>query len=165
MRGRKPKPPEQRQRRNRIPEPGPEPELQLGPCPAWLSASARAEWVRLAGALEEARAVTGWDRALFADYCSAWGAFADAEAMLKKLAASRSPKGKDAIQAGMVTARRERTEAHERMVRLAAELRLSPVSRFRAPIQRRPQAPPVPAPKTSGPTGTVVRDPRLMQVR
>ena len=61
----------------------PRPPASRPTCPAHLSASAKAEWKRLAGALNRIGLLTQVDRAALAAYCQAYGRWVEAE---KKLA-------------------------------------------------------------------------------
>ena len=162
MVGRKPKPPELRQRRNKRPEGGPEPTMPLGRCPDWVRDEARAEWSRLSSQMTEASAICGWDRAAFLAYCVAFGDWVVACQALKS-GLVRGEKGED----GKVHFSRNpyaavAREAYEQMARLAAELRLTPVSRTRAPLPKRVVPKPTLVRDPSVPTPTEEDDPRMV---
>jgi phage terminase small subunit len=84
MRGRKPKPtalklidgnPGKRPIAGREPKP---PATQPT-CPAHLAATAKSEWKRLAGVLNEIGLLTRIDRTVLATYCQAYGRWVEAD--------------------------------------------------------------------------------------
>lgn len=137
MRGRKPKPPEIRQRRNKPKPSAASPGRPLDPSkpPDWLGAAARAEWDRVVRFLLAEEAASDWDRALLVAYCVSWERWSTAEQEVQRLGQLvKSPKTSVPMQNPFVSIA---NAAHERMVKLAGELRLTPVSRARAPIPKR----------------------------
>lgn len=108
-----------------LPEGVPEP-------PEWLSADARAEWVRVLPVLyTERRTITATDLAIFANYCTAIGQVAEANRILADegltFTGPSGPKRHPAIAIrsdGMTQARQ-----------MAAELGLTPASRGRPAIR------------------------------
>ena len=147
MPGPPPKPAALRARRNRKPEGAPDPDLPLGPCPRHLGQAARAEWRRLAATLVETGALCGLDRGLFVRYCETWGRLLELDRRRPRKMTLR------------VEVARERQALDGHLLRLAAELRLTPVSRTRAPLPtRRPVAPAVATPAQLPPGA----DPRLV---
>jgi len=137
MRGRKPKPtalklvdgnPGKRPINGREPRP----PAARPTCPAYLSPTAKAEWKRLATTLNEIGLLTRIDRTVLAAYCQAYGRWVEAE---KKLAETppllKTPAGY-VQQSPWITIANKQVEL---MVRLMAELGLSPAARSRLAIQ------------------------------
>ena len=99
MRGRKPKPvalkllegnPGKRPINGREPRP----PASQPTCPAHLSPTAKAEWKRLAGMLNQVGMLTQADRAALAAYCQAYGRWVEAERKLAETPALlRTPAG------------------------------------------------------------------------
>lgn len=89
MRGRKPKPthlklPEGIPGRRPINGDEPKPPSDLPTCPAHLSATAKAEWKRLARDPNRIGLLTTVDRGALAAYCQSWGRWVEAERKLKE---------------------------------------------------------------------------------
>ena len=69
----------------RLPPPAAPPRRgRLPSCPAHLNPAARAEWRRIAKALQRAGVLTTFDRAALAAYCQAWGRWVEAEERLSE---------------------------------------------------------------------------------
>ena len=137
MRGRKPKParlklidgnPGKRPIRGREPKP----PTALPTCPAHLSATAKSEWKRLAGVLNEIGLLTRIDRTVLAAYCQAYGRWVEAE---RKLAETppllKTPAGYVQVSPWITISNKQ----VELMTRLMAELGLTPSARSRLAIQ------------------------------
>lgn len=136
MRGRKPKPPELRQRTNAGPPPLEVPDaphaLAAADIPPWLGEIAAAEWTRILAAED---VLTKTDRAALAAYCVAWERWSAAEQQVQKhgqmvrLREDAAPRTNPYIAIAH--------QEHDRMVRLASEMRLTPVSRIRTPVAKK----------------------------
>ncbi len=102
-------------------------------CPAHLSPTAKTEWRRLAADLHAKGVLGQHDRAVLAAYCQAYGRWVEAE---KKIAATpmliKLPSGYIQPSPWLGIA----NKAQEIMLRYAAELGLSPVSRGRVTIRK-----------------------------
>lgn len=68
------------------------PAVEVPRCPAHLDGEAKKEWRRISAELERYGLISGVDRAALAMYCTAWGRYVQAEAMIAEQAAA-SPKG------------------------------------------------------------------------
>ncbi len=136
MRGRKPKPtalkliegnPGKRPINGREPRP----PTSLPTCPSHLSATAKAEWKRLARMLNEIGLLTQIDRGVLAAYCQGYGRWVEAE---RKLAVTppilKTPAGYVQVSPWITIANRQ----VELMTRLMGELGLSPSSRSRLAV-------------------------------
>lgn len=144
MRGRKPKPTalkliEGNPGKRPIHGHEPRPPASKPACPAYLSPTAKAEWKRLAGVLNEIGLLTQVDRTVLAAYCQAYGRWVEAE---KKLAQSppllKTPAGY--VQASPWIAISNKQV--ELMTRLMAEIGLTPSARSRLAIRvDRPRPP------------------------
>jgi P27 family predicted phage terminase small subunit len=137
MRGRKPKPtsqkllegnPGKRPIRGREPQP---PRSQPS-CPAHLSASAKAEWKRLAQSLNGIGLLTQADRAVLAAYCQAYGRWVEAERRLAETPMLlKTPAGYVQPSPWLGIANKQ----VELMTRLMAEIGLTPAARSRLSVQ------------------------------
>jgi P27 family predicted phage terminase small subunit len=110
----------------------PQPPSSQPSCPAHLSATAKAEWKRLAGTLNRIGILTQVDRAALAAYCQAWGRWVEAE---KKLAETpillKTPAGYVQPSPWLTIANKQL----ELMAKYMAELGLTPSARSRLAIQ------------------------------
>ena len=101
-------------------------------CPSYLSPTAKAEWKRLAGALNEIGLLTQIDRTVLAAYCQAYGRWVEAE---KRLAETppllKTPAGYVQTSPWITISNKQ----VELMVRLMGELGLSPSARARLAVQ------------------------------
>ncbi len=161
MRGRKPKPEALRQRRNRRPS-NTDPDAPLGAqgCPGWLGEVARVEWRRLTSTATEWRVFTALDRGPLTAYCVAWERWCKAEAEVQRLGQLiKAPKTGAPMQNPYVSIA---NAAHDRLVKLAAELRLTPISRSRAPIAKIEPPPDVDEPLPETIPGLKVMDARAL---
>lgn len=137
MRGRKPKPtalklidgnPGKRPIRGREPKP----PTALPTCPAHLSATAKSEWKRLAGVLNEIGLLTRIDRTVLAAYCQAYGRWVEAERRLAETPPLlKTPAGYVQVSPWITISNKQ----VELMTRLMAELGLTPSARSRLAIQ------------------------------
>jgi len=110
----------------------PKPPGDKPTCPAHLSPTAKAEWKRIAGTLNEIGLLTRIDRTVLAAYCQAYGRWVEAE---KKLAETppllKTPAGYVQASPWIGIANKQ----VELMVKLMAELGLSPSARSRLAIR------------------------------
>ncbi len=137
MRGRKPKPtalkliegnPGKRPINGREPKP----PSGVPTCPSHLSASAKAEWKRLARTLNDIGLLTQIDRTVLAAYCQAYGRWVEAERRLAETPPIlKTPAGYVQISPWITISNKQ----VELMTRLMAELGLSPTSRSRLSVQ------------------------------
>ena len=137
MRGRKPKPtalkliegnPGKRPINGREPKP----PASVPTCPAHLSASAKAEWKRLARTLNEIGLLTQIDRSVLAAYCQAYGRWVEAERRLAETPPIlKTPAGYVQISPWITISNKQ----VELMTRLMGELGLSPTARARLSVQ------------------------------
>ena len=137
MRGRKPKPTalkliDGNPGKRKISGEEPRPPASCPSCPAHLSATAKAEWKRLAGALNGIGLLTQVDRAALAAYCQAYGRWVEAE---KKLAETptllKMPSGYIQMSPWLTISNKQM----ELMARYMTELGLTPSSRSRLAVQ------------------------------
>ena len=109
----------------------PEPPGSRPTCPSHLSTTAKAEWKRIAGTLNEIGIVTQVDRTVLAAHCQAYGRWVEAE---KKLAETpvflKTPAGY-VQQSPWLTISNNQMEL---MAKYMAELGLTPSSRSRLAI-------------------------------
>lgn len=139
MRGRKPKPtarklwegnPGKRAINGREPDVPPD----LPSCPAHLSPTAKAEWKRLARAMNRIGLLSVIDRAALAGYCQAYGRWVEAE---KQLAATppllKTPSGYVQPSPWLAIANKNA----ELMQKWMAELGMTPSSRSRVTVTDR----------------------------
>jgi P27 family predicted phage terminase small subunit len=133
MRGRTPKPTALRRLQG---NPGkrawnhdePEPAKEMPDCPPHLSDLAAAEWLRIAGPLQEMGVLTIVDRAALAAYCQAYGRWAEAEEKLKDTPVMlKAPSGYVQQNPWLSVANKQL----EIMGRYMAELGITPASRSR----------------------------------
>ena len=140
MRGRKPKPSQLKRLagnpgKRRLSEREPKAQPDLPTCPAHLLPSARAEWKRLARELYQLGVLTRLDRAALAGYCQAYGRWVEAEKKLRETPGIlKMPPGYIQMNPWLTIA----TKQMELMQRFAAELGLTPSSRSRVEVVRRP---------------------------
>jgi P27 family predicted phage terminase small subunit len=140
MRGRKPLPSNVvRLRGNpgkrRLNDAEPRPAARVPPCPACLGDEARKEWQRLAKELGELGLLTRLDRALLAAYCQAHALWVEAVASIERYGTMvKSPNGFP-MQSPYVAVANKQVEI---MVRIAAELGMTPSSRSRIRVGDRP---------------------------
>ncbi|MCB9930027.1 MAG: phage terminase small subunit P27 family [Alphaproteobacteria bacterium] len=142
MRGRKPKPTalkliEGNRGKRRVNGREPKPPTTQPTCPVHLSATAKTEWRRVAGTLNEIGILTQVDRAVLAAYCQAYGRWVEAE---RKLAETplllKMPAGYVQVSPWLTISNKQ----VELMLRLMAELGLTLSARSRLAI-RFPTAP------------------------
>ena len=108
--------------------------------PAHLSDEALAEWERVALDLYHAGVLTDFDRAALAGYCQAYGRWAQAETALERVAEGDEltyglmirTKNGNVVQNPLVGASNKAMMA---MVRIAAELGMTPAARSRIAAQ------------------------------
>jgi len=99
------------------------PAASLPTCPAHLSPTAKAEWKRLAQELHRLGILSQLDRAVLAAYCQAYGRWTEAERKLKETPVLlKTPSGYVQPSPWLAIA----NKAQEQMLKLAAELGLSP---------------------------------------
>jgi P27 family predicted phage terminase small subunit len=133
MRGRKPLPSNVvRLRGNpgkrRLNDAEPRPVARVLPCPACLCDEARKEWQRLAKELAELGLLTGLDRGLLAAYCQAHALWVEAVSSIERYGTMvKSPNGFP-MQSPYVAVANKQVDI---MVRIAAELGMTPSSRTR----------------------------------
>ena len=133
MRGRKPLPSNVvRLRGNpgkrRLNDAEPRPAARVPPCPACLGDEARKEWQRLAKELGELGLLTRLDRGLLAAYCQAHALWVEAVSSIERYGTMiKSPNGFP-MQSPSVAVANKQVEI---MVRIAAELGMTPSSRTR----------------------------------
>lgn len=137
MRGRKPKPTalkliEGNPGKRSITGREPKPPSSVPTCPSHLSASAKAEWKRLARTLNEIGLLTQIDRGVLAAHCQAHGRWVVAEPRLAETPPIlKTPAGNVQISPWITTSNKQ----VELMTRLMGELGLSPTSRSRLAVQ------------------------------
>lgn len=113
---------------------GAEPKPRKGrpPCPKHLTGEARKEWNRVSRLLEKVGVLTHADRGVLAAYCQAWAKWVDAETTLAgEELVLKSDKG-NMYQSPWVGVARQ---AMNDMVKLGAELGLTPASRVRLKVE------------------------------
>ena len=138
MRGRKPLPSNVvRLRGNpgkrRLNDAEPRPAARVPPCPACLGDEARKEWQRLAKELGELGLLTRLDRGLLAAYCQAHALWVEAVSSIERYGTMiKSPNGYP-MQSPSVAVANKQVEI---MVRIAAELGMTPSSRTPHPGRR-----------------------------
>ena len=138
MRGRKPLPSNVvRLRGNpgkrRLNDAEPRPAARVPPCPACLGDEARKEWQRLAKELGELGLLTRLDRGLLAAYCQAHALWVEAVSSIERYGTMiKSPNGFP-MQSPSVAVANKQVEI---MVRIAAELGMTPSSRTPHPGRR-----------------------------
>ena len=136
MRGRKPKPTRLRVLNG---NPGkrpvngrePQPPSSRPTCPSHLSPTAKAEWKRLAGTLNEIGIVTQVDRTVLAAYCQAYGRWVEAEKKLTETPVLLKTPAGYVQQSPWLTISNKQMEL---MAKYMAELGLTPSSRSRLAI-------------------------------
>jgi len=144
MRGRKPLPSNVvRLRGNpgkrRLNDAEPRPLAKTPTCPACLGDEARTEWKRLSNELSELGLLTGLDRAMLAAYCQAHALWVEAVASIERYGMMvKSPNGYP-MQSPYVAVANKQVEI---MVRIAAELGMTPSSRTRIRVgEKTPEDP------------------------
>lgn len=135
----------------------PKPVIGASDCPAWLDATARGEWQRMAPALERLRILTEIDTAALAAYCQAYADHQWAAKRLQKLGKVYQTK------TGFYRPRPEVAMQRDAAVRMKAflvEFGLTPASRSRVhaqePEQRDPFADFLARGKRDGSAGAAV---------
>jgi P27 family predicted phage terminase small subunit len=113
-------------------------EAKMPPCPAFLTADARAEWRRIAADLKTLGMIASVDRAELAVYCQAWADWKMARERLAEESDRRdggyvdvTPKGFQQMGVWLQLANR----AEERMRAAGASFGFSPSARARAGVQ------------------------------
>ena len=140
MRGRKPLPSNVvRLRGNpgkrRLNDAEPKPTAKIPSCPACLGEAARKEWMRLVRELAEVELLTGLDRGMLAAYCQAHALWVEAVSSIGRYGTMiKSPNGYP-MQSPYVAVANKQVEI---MVRIAAELGMTPSSRTRIRVGERP---------------------------
>jgi P27 family predicted phage terminase small subunit len=110
----------------------PQPPRSQPSCPAHLSATAKAEWKRLARSLNQIGLLTQVDRAALAAYCQAYGRWVEAERKLQETPVLlKTPAGYVQPSPWLAIASKQL----ELMAKFMAELGLTPSSRSRLAIQ------------------------------
>lgn len=104
----------------------PEPEIQAPDCPAFLDATARAEWRRIVPLLLELEVLTQIDQAALAAYCQSFSNWQRAERALRKGTSYKS-KGRQYPKPELKISQDERRLMH----RFLTEFGLTPASRTR----------------------------------
>ena len=137
MRGRKPKPTrlkliEGNPGKRPIRGAEPKPPGTLPTCPAHLSATAKAEWKRLAKSLHRIGLLTQVDRAVLAAYCQAYGRWVEAERKLAETPVLLKTPAGYVQQSPWLTVSNKQLEL---MAKFMAEIGLTPSSRSRLAIQ------------------------------
>jgi P27 family predicted phage terminase small subunit len=110
----------------------PQPPASQPTCPAHLSPTAKAEWKRLAPMLNQIGVLTQADRAVLAAYCQAYGRWVEAERRLKETPPLLKTPSGYAQQSPWLSIANKQIEL---MVRLMAELGLTPSARSRLAVQ------------------------------
>jgi P27 family predicted phage terminase small subunit len=111
-------------------------EFDINDSPAWFGEIARGEWRRLGKALSDAGIVTGWDRNLLITACVEWERYIEAQRRVQQLGViMKSPKVKALIQNPYLSVA---NGSLERLLKLWAELGLTPSSRARLIVPGRP---------------------------
>jgi len=137
MKGRKPKPTalklvDGNPGKRRVRGHEPKPPAGKPTCPDHLSPTAKAEWKRIATTLNQIGLLTRIDRTVLAAYCQAYGRWVEAE---KKLAGTppllKTPAGYVQTSPWITISNKQ----VELMVKLMAELGLSPAARARLAIR------------------------------
>jgi P27 family predicted phage terminase small subunit len=101
-------------------------------CPDWLSDEAKAEWGRVIPELQEMGLLSTADRAALAAYCTAWGWWVEAEAMVRKFGTIvKSPEKGFPMKSPYLTIA---DQALETMRKLMVEFGLTPSSRSRIKV-------------------------------
>jgi P27 family predicted phage terminase small subunit len=114
----------------------PKPVTAIPTCPAHLSATAKAEWKRLAHHLHDLGVISELDRSALAAYCQAYGRWVEAERKLKETPILlRTPAGYVQPSPWLAISNKNVELMHKFM----SELGLSPVSRSR--VTTRPLGP------------------------
>lgn len=160
MKGRKPKPDATRRRRNArpsLPQDLARAAAIDGP-PKWITGEARTEWKRVVGELQAEGAATNWDRALLIDYCRQFEKWQHAEQQIKKHGYTQVGFGGVEIPSVWMGIS---NGAHDRMLKLAEKLRLTPVDRARTPIAK-PKTPTTAAPARQVGAKVAGEDPRRL---
>jgi P27 family predicted phage terminase small subunit len=140
MRGRKPLPSNVvRLRGNpgkrRLNDAEPRPAAKAPPCPACLGDEARKEWQRLSKELAALGLLTGLDRNLLAAYCQAHALWVEAVSSIGRYGTMvKSPNGFP-MQSPYVAVANKQVDI---MVRIAAELGMTPSSRTRIRVGDKP---------------------------
>lgn len=144
MRGRKPLPSTVVQLRGnpgkrRLNDAEPKPAAKTPTCPACLGAEARKEWQRLARELGGLGLLTRLDRGVLAAYCQAHALWVEAVASIGRYGTMvKSPNGFP-MQSPYVAVANKQVDI---MIRLAAELGMTPSSRSRIRVgERAPEDP------------------------
>jgi P27 family predicted phage terminase small subunit len=101
-------------------------------CPDWLTDEAKAEWERVIPELQMMGLLSTADRAALAAYCTAWGRWVEAEAMVRKLGTIvKSPEKGFPMKSPYLTIA---DQALETMRKLMVEFGLTPSSRSRIKV-------------------------------
>ena len=117
----------------------PRPAARVPPCPACLGHEARKEWQRLARELGELGLLTRLDRGLLAAYCQAHALWVEAVSSIERYGTMvKSPNGYP-MQSPYVAVANKQVET---MVRIAAELGMTPSSRTRIRVGEQTPADP-----------------------
>lgn len=110
----------------------PKPPASRPTCPSHLSATAKAEWKRVAGVLNEIGLLTQIDRTILAAYCQAYGRWVEAERRLAETPPLlKTPAGYVQVSPWVTISNKQ----VELMTRLMAELGLTPSARSRLAIR------------------------------
>jgi P27 family predicted phage terminase small subunit len=126
----------------------PRPKTKLGDPPAWLTPAARTEWDRVAPELSQIGVITALDAMPLAAYCEAFARWREAEDALATIAQNdpigrgmivRMPSGAPVQNPLLGIANAARRD----MVRAAAEIGLTPVSRAGIKIDQPDEAHPL----------------------
>jgi P27 family predicted phage terminase small subunit len=117
----------------------PRPAARTPPCPPCLGEEARKEWQRLSKELAALGLLTGLDRNLLAAYCQAHAMWTEAVASIARYGTMvKSPNGYP-MQSPYVAVANKQVDI---MVRIAAELGMTPSSRTRIRVgDRAPEDP------------------------
>jgi P27 family predicted phage terminase small subunit len=116
--------------KRRLPnEPEPSRPVETVDCPALLSDAARAEWTRLCDDMRTKGVLTSWDRAAMAAYCQSYADWLDAQEKVNQIGqVVKAPRTGVPMQNPYLSVARG---AKADMLRIAAELGLTPVARAR----------------------------------
>jgi P27 family predicted phage terminase small subunit len=106
----------------------PRPPVRAPSCPGWLSKDAKVEWRRAARVLVAMRVLCEGDRAVLTGYAQAWAEFRQADEAIQRTGLLVKD-AEGGLKRNPLLA--VRNAAHERMVKDAAQLGLTPAARTR----------------------------------
>lgn len=120
-----------------LPKDEPQPSSDYTPCPIWLKGKARQEWKRIAPELRRMGLLTIVDRVALTAYCQTYARWLEAEEAVEK-------KGMTFVtEKGYIQQRPEVGVAQKSLLLIkafATEFGLTPASRTRISVSRKPEA-------------------------